>query len=181
MPTPAKALFTLRDLLAEQLRDLYDAETQYASSLPQMVEKAGVSELQVCLSTILEQTRQNIILLEEACGELDVPAHGVPCEAMRGLVREAKDTASVWGDRATIDAAIIGNAQRIVHYEIAGFGTTKAFASCLKLPRLVAILSDLVNQAFANDLTLTRIATGGWFSAGINQEAAEASPAVAAE
>jgi ferritin-like metal-binding protein YciE len=92
---------------------------------------------------------------------------------MRGLVREAKGHTYEWGDTATLDAALISNAQRIVHYEMAGFGTAKEFSRCLRLSEVVEVLAELLEHAFATDKALTRIATGTWLTMGINQEAAE--------
>nr|WP_082407713.1 DUF892 family protein [Verrucomicrobium spinosum] len=89
------------------------------------------------------------------------------------MVREAKDTASDWGDSATLDASLISNAQRIAHYEIAGFGTARAFARCLKLGEVAEVLQHLLEQAFQDDKDLSYIANGGWFTPGINHEAAD--------
>lgn len=169
-----KPVFTLRSLLCEQLRDLYDAETRYAALLPEMASKATASELKEELQAIYGRTRDNVSHLQSLCDALGVDAEGQECEAMKGLVREAKDQASVWGDSATQDASLIASAQRIVHYEIAGFGTAREFCRCLKFGDEADVLSDLLERAFAHDKALTRIATGSWLSPGINQESVHA-------
>jgi ferritin-like metal-binding protein YciE len=169
----AKPLFNLRDLLGEQLRDLYDAERQYAAQLPQMVGKATSSYLRDKLQEVSERVPQHAELLAQACELLEVPPEGVTCEAMRGLIREAKDTASEWGDSATLDASLISNAQRIAHYEIAGFGTARAFARCLKLVDIADLLQEMLIRSIRDDKDFSYIANGGWFSPGINHEAAE--------
>jgi len=87
------------------------------------------------------------------------------------LIRETAHTTREQGDSATIDANLIANAQRIVHYEIAGFGTARAFARCLGRRDLAGILAELTAEAGYHDRMLTQIATGGWFGAGINEEA----------
>lgn len=168
-----RPLFNLKDLLCEQLRDLHDAEKQYGSQLPEMVAKATSSHLKDKLSEISDRVLRTAEEVAHACQILEVPAQGVTCEAMKGLIREAKDTASDWGDSATLDASLISNAQRIAHYEIAGFGTARAFARCLKLGEVAEILQHLLEQAFQDDKDLSYIANGGWFTPGINHEAAD--------
>lgn len=172
----SRPLFNLKDLLCEQLRDLHDAEKQYGSQLPEMVAKATSSHLQDKLREVSDRVLSNADELAHACQILGVPPEGVTCEAMKGLIREAKDTSSDWGDSATLDASLISNAQRIAHYEIAGFGTARAFARCLKLGDVAEILQHLLEQAFQDDKDLSYIANGGWFTPGINHEAAD--PAV---
>ncbi|MEZ0389781.1 MAG: ferritin-like domain-containing protein [Verrucomicrobium sp.] len=172
----ARPLFNLKDLLSEQLRDLYDAEKQYAAQLPEMIDRATSTHLQDKLREVAEQVTHNAEELAHVCNLLEVPPDGVTCEAMKGLVREAKDAASDWGDSATLDASIISNAQRIAHYEIAGFGTARAFSRCLKLTEISEILQQLLGQAFRDDKDFSYIANGGWFSPGINHEAAEPAP-----
>lgn len=174
--TPAQSsrpLFNLKDLLCEQLRDLHDAEKQYGSQLPEMVAKATSSHLKDKLSEVSDRVLNNAEELSQACQILGVSFEGVTCEAMRGLIREAKDTSSDWGDSATLDASLISNAQRIAHYEIAGFGTARAFARCLKLSEVSEILQHLLERAFQDDKDLSYIANGGWFTPGINHEAAD--------
>lgn len=168
-----KQLFGLKDLLKEQMRDLYDAEVHYGSTLPKLISTATSPELECQLQAIAVHAQENAAQLAHICGLLGVPPAGVTCEAMKGLLREAKATTHDWGDTATIDAALIANAQRIVHYEIAGFGTGREFASCLGEKEAAQLLEAMLNQAVDNDQALTRIAIGGWFTAGINAEAAK--------
>ncbi|WP_166442916.1 DUF892 family protein [Phragmitibacter flavus] len=168
-----KKYFSLEDLLREQLRDLFNAEENYNRHLASFITTATSIKLREQLKTVEGVTRQNIKLLAEMCNELGVPPQGVTCEAMDGLIREAKDTTSDWGDTATIDAALIANAQRIVHYEIAGFGTAKEFARVLSHKTISKTLNEMLQRAVTTDQELTRIATGGWFNSGINNEAAD--------
>lgn len=163
---------SLTELLKEQVRDLYDAEIQYRAKLPDMIDRATHRGLQKALLNISDDVSETIERLQTVCSELDTPPIGVTCEAMRGLIRETSETTAKNGDSATIDANLIANAQRIVHYyEIAGFGTAKAFAACLGHRRMASILADLTKQAGEHDKVLTHIATGGWFGTGVNQEA----------
>ncbi len=163
--------FTLRDLLHEQLRDLYDAEMRYSGLLSEMIDRATGVDLKELLREIAGRTQDNVTHLSHACTTLRLEPGNVTCEAMKGLVREAKDHASDWGDSATQDAALIANAQRIVHYEIAGFGTAREFARLLKLDEAAEILADLLKHAVSTDKALTKVARGGWFTPGVNQEA----------
>jgi len=164
--------FGLHELLCEQLRDLYDAGYQYRCHLREILNAVVSPVLSELLESIAIDLDEGISRLAEACEILDVPPGGVSCAAMAGLVREGKDSASEWADSATRDAAIIANAQRVVHYEIAGYGTAAEFARCLKRPEVANILKALVGQALENDKRLSRAATGGWFSSGINAESA---------
>lgn len=168
----SRPLFNLKDLLREQLRDLYDAERQYGTQLPEMVAKATSSHLQEKLREVSDRAVHNTEELAHACQLLEVAPEGVTCEAMKGLIREVKDVAHDWGDSATLDASLISNAQRITHYQIAGFGTARAYARCLKLPEISEILQQLLGQAFQDDKEFSYIANGGWFTPGINHEAA---------
>jgi len=162
---------SLTELLQEQTRDLYDAEIQYRSKLPDMIDRATHGGLREALLDIMDQTAENVAALETACQTLGVPPSGVVCEAMKGLIRETAATTREHGDSATIDANLIANAQRIVHYQIAGFGTAKAFARALGKRDLVTIFAELASIAGEHDRTLTQIATGGWFGTGVNAEA----------
>lgn len=168
-------MHSLNELLQDQLRDLFDAEIQFSAMLPDMIDRATSSELRQGLSEISDSTLDNIAELKQACEFLNTPPTGVTCEAMRGLVRETTQTTGGQGDTATIDASLIANAQRIAHYEIAGFGTAKAFARCLGRSDVATLLGKLASRAGDHDRMLSHIATGGWFSSGVNQEAVQGS------
>lgn len=165
-------MFGLKDLLKEQMRDLYDAETHYGNMLPRLIRTATSPNLEHQLQIISGQTRENAQNLAHICDILGVPPSGVACQAMDGLLREAKDATHEWGDTATVNAALIASSQRIVHYEIAGFGTGREFASCLGEKEVTRILDAMLKQAIDNDKNLTRIAIGGWFTPGVNSDAA---------
>lgn len=168
---------SLTELLQEQVRDLFDAEKQYQAKLKDMIDRATDAGLRDTLFEIADDTQATLRYLRETCAELGVDPHGVTCEAMRGLIREASDTIREQGDTATIDASLIANAQRIAHYEIAGFGTAHAFARCLELKRAAELLGELNAMAKTHDRALSRIATGGWFRGGVNLEAVQGEPA----
>jgi ferritin-like metal-binding protein YciE len=163
---------SLYGLLQEQLRDLYDAQTQYVDMLPQMLETCTNEALRECLLQIMVDHGENVQELKEVCAMLRTPPDGVACEAMEGLIRETDRSTEADRDTATIDASLIANAQRIAHYEIAGFGTARAFASCLSEHAAATTLKKLTERASQHDEKLNKIATGGWFGAGVNAEAA---------
>ena len=164
-------LFTLRDVLTEQLRDLYDAETQYHTMLPGLIETSQSEDLGFVLMAIMRQTAENTTRLAWACEKLQAEPTGIVCKAMEGLIRESRDTTKNRGEPAAIDAALIANAQRIAHYEIAGFGTAKAFACQINEPAVAEALDDLLAEAWLADRALTRIATGGSSGPGVNEKA----------
>jgi len=163
---------SLADLLHEQLRDLHDAEAQYARLLPRMIDKATYSSLRDFLISAEQQTHENLETLAHVCSLRGISPDGVHCEAMEGLIREARRSPGFPVESATLDAAIIANAQRIAHYEIAGFGTASSFARCLQATESSSLLASLADEAGTRDQTLTKIALGGWFEPGVNQEAA---------
>ena len=168
---PSSSLNTLKDLLIEQTRDLYNAETQYRSILPSMLSSATDEELRKELVDISELVDANLSWLEHACTHMNVEPTGVTCEAMRGLIRETKGTVTKYGDPYVIDAALIANAQRIAHYQIAGYGTARQFAKVLGEDRVADIFGDLARHAGNVDQRLTKVATGGWFAQGVNKRA----------
>lgn len=163
---------SLEELLHEQLRDLYDAEMQYRYMLPRMIDVSTHAELREMLTETATATSDNLQELTVVCDMLGIQPDGVKCEAMEGLVRETRNTTADKSQTATMDAALIANAQRIAHYEIAGFGTASAFAKCVKHTDAATVLSRLTERAGLRDQRLTRLATGGWFTPGINEEAA---------
>ncbi len=165
---------SLKELLQEQVRDLYDAKFQYQTKLDAMIGCATDKRLQDVLQEVAEDVTTGLVLLCDVCDELKVKPEGVTCEAMRGLIRETNAALGDRGDTATIDANLIANAQRIAHYEIAGFGTARAFARCIGLRHVADVLGELNATAKKHDRALTLVATGGWFQTGINVEALHA-------
>ncbi len=165
------SLDSLNSLLIEQLRDLYNAETQYRVILPEMLTHGHDESLRQQLNFIVSENQQNIDALQRLCTELGVEPTGVICEAMRGLVREARHTLDEPGMPIVIDAAIIANAQRIAHYQIAGYGTARQFSRVLGHDAMADTLENLAEVAGARDHQLSKVADGGWFTDGINQAA----------
>lgn len=169
-PTQPKQT-TLRHLLEEQARDLYNAETKYSEFITRMKLSSDDKDLAEKFGRVREGTSKNITVLKEICDELGVPPTGVKCEAMAGLLREAQETERDYAHGSLKDAALIANAQRIAHYEIAGFGTARAFAEKLDLGSIAEKFEDMAEQSGDIDKKFTKIATGSWLTTGVNDDA----------
>jgi ferritin-like metal-binding protein YciE len=161
----------LEDLYYDQIRDLYSAETQLLEALPDLCEAASNDELRQALGSHLAETREQRERLAKICARHGIAPEGTTCEAMRGLVKEAANHASAVLAGDVRDAAIIASSNRVEHYEIAGYGAAKAFAQVLGFGEDVDLLDTSIEEEGAADKTLTKIATGGLFSGGVNQAA----------
>ena len=164
-------LNSLQDLFVHELRDLYDAETQLVSALPKMANAATHTELRQAFQMHLDQTRNHVDRLERIFNQLGQSPAGKKCEAMQGLIKEGESVLQMQGDAAVKDAALIGAAQKVEHYEIASYGTVRTFADQLGFDDAADILQDTLDEEGETDEKLTDIATGGLFSEGINEEA----------
>jgi ferritin-like metal-binding protein YciE len=149
---------SLKDLYIEQLRDLYNAENQLADALPSMVNMASSDELVQAFEDHLEETQEQQERLERIFRNLGEDPTGEKCEAMEGLIREAKEIAQESRDADALDAALIAQAQRIEHYEIAGYGTVRTYAHQLDRSDDVNVLKETLGEEKAADQKLTKIA-----------------------
>jgi ferritin-like metal-binding protein YciE len=166
-------LQTLDDVLMEQLADLHSAETQLVEALPQVASSASTPELRTALEEHLEQTRGHVRRLEEAFSSLGASVPDEYCEGMEGLLKEGKEVISAKGDPAAKDAALIAAAQRVEHYEIAGYGTARTLADQLGHDDVKRLMNETLDEEAAADERLTKIATGGFFVSGVNEAAAQ--------
>ena len=166
-------LETLEDVFVEQIADLYSAEQQLVQALPKMVQAAHSDELRKALQEHLEQTKGHVTRLEEIKSHTSQAIPVETCKAMQGLLREGDEVMGAQGDGAALDAALIAAAQRVEHYEIAGYGTAKTLADQLGYDRAEELLDETLGEEAKADKLLTKIATGGFMSSGINKEAAE--------
>lgn len=167
------ALNSLNDLLLHELRDLYSAETQLVDALPKMMQAASHSELQGAFNEHLEETRNQVSRLERIFDQLGESPQGERCEAMQGLVKEAQETINEPGEAHVKDAALIAAAQRVEHYEMAGYGAAHNYAKQLDLSDAASLLSDTLGEEKNADKKLNKLATGGWLTSGINKEAGQ--------
>lgn len=149
---------SLQDLFQNQIEDLYDAENRIVRALPKMIDTANARELKAAFESHLGQTRQHVERLEAIFRELNRTPTRETCEAMKGLLVEAEQMISAKGDPAVRDAALIAAAQRVEHYEIAGYGTARAFARQLGLNEPARLLELTLREEEATDKKLTEIA-----------------------
>jgi ferritin-like metal-binding protein YciE len=161
----------LEELYYDQIRDLYSAETQLLSALQEMASNASAPELREAFSEHLEETRRHVERLRDIGQRHNFDCDGTTCEAMRGLIREAKTHISETVTGNVRDAVLIASANRVEHYEIAGYGVARSFAGCLGFDDDRDILDTTLDEESKADTKLTKIATGGLFGSGINQAA----------
>jgi ferritin-like metal-binding protein YciE len=164
-------LNTLQDLLVHGVQDLYSAEQQLVEALPQMIAAASSDELRTALQEHLEQTRGHVSRLEDLLPMVGAGGAAEKCEGMEGLLREGQKVIKEQGDPMVKDAALIAAAQKVEHYEIAGYGTVAALADILDLDDAKDTLGQILDEEETADKLLTKIATGGMFRVGVNERA----------
>jgi ferritin-like metal-binding protein YciE len=148
----------LEELLIDELRDLYNAENQLVKALPKMAKAASAPELKRAFEKHLEETRRQVERLDEIGQVLEVKMTGKKCKGMEGLIEEGKEIMEEDLDENAIDAGIIGAAQKVEHYEIAGYGTARAHATLLGFNKVARLLQQTLNEETAADKKLTQIA-----------------------
>ena len=149
---------TLEELLEEELKDLHSAENQLIKALPRMAKAAQADELRVAFEDHLEQTRRHVQRLEQVCDKLEIRPRGKKCVGMEGLIEEGKEIMSEDAEAAVLDAGLIAAAQKMEHYEMAGYGTAVAHAKQLGYLELAEILHPTIEEEKAADTRLTQIA-----------------------
>jgi ferritin-like metal-binding protein YciE len=149
---------SLHRLYVHQLKDLYNAETQLTKALPKMAQKATHAELRSAFEDHLQETRRQIERLETIFSGLDFAPRGEHCAAMEGLLEEGKEAMNDPQNGSIRDAAMIAAAQRVEHYEIAGYGTVIAYARQLGRTEDARILDEILAEEKAADEKLNRVA-----------------------
>jgi ferritin-like metal-binding protein YciE len=149
---------TLHDALVHELQDLHSAETQLTRALPKMAKASSHEELTEAFEEHLQQTKGHVERLEKALKQLDASTRGEKCKAMEGLIEEGKGTLELDAGDEVRDALIISVAQKVEHYEIAGYGTARTFAKLLGEDKIVSLLSDTLEEEAEADQKLTKIA-----------------------
>jgi ferritin-like metal-binding protein YciE len=144
----------LRQLYIDELKDLYSAENQMVKALPKMAKASASDELRQAFEEHLEQTKGQVERLETIFDALEESPKGKKCAGMEGLVKEGSENISEYKDEVR-DAALIGAAQRVEHYEIAGYGTVIAFAELLGENEHVSLLKDTLQEEKDADSKLT--------------------------
>ncbi|ODU00549.1 MAG: hypothetical protein ABS79_03125 [Planctomycetes bacterium SCN 63-9] len=151
-------LESLRDLLIEQLEDLYDAEHQITKALPKMAEAASEPKLKAAFKKHLKETEGQIERLDQVFEALGQKAKRKTCKAAKGLIAEGDETIKEDAEPAVRDAALIAAAQRVEHYEMAGYGTVCAYAKQLKETAVLKLLKATFAEEKATDEALSELA-----------------------
>jgi len=149
---------TLEDLLTDELKDLYSAENQIVKALPKMAKTTQSRELRSAFEEHLRQTENHVRRLEQACNDLNISPKGKKCVGMEGVIEEGKEIMTNGSDPSTLEAGLIGAAQKVEHYEIAAYGTAAAHARQLGFNSVAQLLDQTLEEEKMTDEKLTKIA-----------------------
>lgn len=149
---------SLETLFVDQLEDLYDAEQRLTKALPKMADAASDPALRSAFQEHLRQTENQIVRLQRVFELMGKEPHAKTCEAMKGLIAEGDEVIDARGSADVKDAALIAAAQRVEHYEIAGYGTVRNFALRLGNEEAARLLQETLDEEGATDKKLTELA-----------------------
>ena len=148
----------LEQLLEDELKDIYSAENQILKALPKMAEAAESKDLRASFEKHLEQTQTHVQRIEEICRDLKIEPSGKTCAGMAGLIKEGEEVLESDMASEPKQAALIGAAQRVEHYEIAAYGTARAHAKQLGYVKAYEVLTQTLNEEKETDQKLTQFA-----------------------
>ena len=148
---------TMEELFVDELKDLYSAEKQITKALPKMVKGATSEELKQAFMSHLEETKGQITRLEQAFGMLGKKPNGKTCVGMKGVLEEGSEMLEDTDKGEVRDAGLISAAQRVEHYEMAGYGSARDFAKLLGLSEIAALLDETLEEEKLADKKLTGI------------------------
>jgi ferritin-like metal-binding protein YciE len=148
----------MENLLLHEIKDLYNAEKQLTKALPKMAKAASSDELRTLFEEHLEETKQHVERLEQVFEKLGKPARGMKCKGMEGLIEEGEELIQEEGDDAVKDAALIGAAQRVEHYEMAGYGCARTYAELIGMSDVAHLLQSTLDEEKAADEKLNKLA-----------------------
>lgn len=151
-------LETLNDLLIDHLKDLYDAEHQITKALPKMAEAASSQQLKSAFQQHLSETENQIRRLEQVFETMGKKATRKTCKAMKGLVEEGEEILKEDADPSVRDAGLIAAAQKVEHYEMAGYGTVRTYARMLGMTEAANLLQQTLDEEGMTDEKLTQLA-----------------------
>jgi ferritin-like metal-binding protein YciE len=149
---------TLREMFVEELKDLYHAENQLLKALPKMAKAATSADLKRAFESHLKETKVHVERLEEVFASLDEAVKGKKCKAMQGLVEEGAEWMEEDADPDVMDAGLIACAQRVEHYEMAGYGCVRTYAQVLGESTAAKLLQKTLDEEGAADKKLTQLA-----------------------
>jgi ferritin-like metal-binding protein YciE len=153
-------LDTLQELYTNELRDLYNAEMQLLKALPKMAKNASSEELKEAFEKHLEQTKSHVERLDEVFEEIGEKPKGRTCHGMKGIIEEGSEILEKDGEESVIDAGIIVAAQKAEHYEIASYGSVRAFAELLGQNKAAELLQTTLNEESETNELLNKLAEG---------------------
>jgi ferritin-like metal-binding protein YciE len=151
-------LDTLQKLYTNELRDLYNAENQLLKALPKMAKAASSGELKDAFEKHLEQTKSHVERLERVFQELDEKPKGKTCRAMKGLIEEGSEILEEDGEESVLDAGMIVAAQKVEHYEMAGYGSARTFAHLLGQNKAAELLQATLDEESETNEILNKLA-----------------------
>lgn len=154
----AEKVMNLDDLFKESLKDLYDAEQQIVKALPKLIDHAQAVELKQGLKDHLNVTERQIDRLGEIFKELKMPIQGKHCKGMEGILKEGDESLRETIEPGVRDAALIASAQKVEHYEIAGYGTARTYAQMLGHQNIAKVLDQIADEEGHADKVLTTLA-----------------------
>lgn len=152
------AVQSLEDMFLEELKDVYNAENQILKALPRMAKKASAPELRRAFEQHLKQTEVQVQRLERVFATLDEKPKGKSCKGMQGIIEEGKEVMSEDIEDDVLDAALIAAAQKVEHYEMATYGTLRAWAETLGNQQAAKLLQQTLDEEEATDKKLTQLA-----------------------
>ena len=150
---------SLEALLIDELKDLYSAEHQLVKALPKMAKAATNKELRAGFEEHLEQTKGHVERLDQIAEMIGIKLTGHKCKAMEGLIEEGAELIGEDAENAVRDAGLISAAQRVEHYEIAGYGTVRSLAETLGQGEIAELLGQTLEEEKETDEKLTELAT----------------------
>ena len=153
-----ESLNSLQDLFVHELKDLYSAEQQILQALPKMAGATGHAELRQAFEEHTETTREQVRRLDVIAAELGLDLKGHKCRGMEGIIKEGQELLESRAEADVLDAGLIGAAQRVEHYEMAGYGTARTFARRLGHQRAAELLQRTLDEEGNTDHRLTAIA-----------------------
>lgn len=151
-------LTSLEDLFVEELKDLYSAENQLLKAIPKMAKAASSKQLKAGFEKHLKQTKSHVERLEQVCELFEVSPRGKRCKAMEGLIDEGAEVIAEDAEPDVKDAALIAAAQRVEHYEIAGYGCVRTYAKLLGNDQAARLLQQTLDEEGDTDKSLTKLA-----------------------
>ena len=166
----------MEDLYVNQLEDLYDAEKRLTKALPKMADAAHDSKLKHAFEAHQKTTETHVKRLEQIFQQMDREPHRETCQAMKGLISEGEEMINAKGNDDVRDAALIAAAQRVEHYEMAGYGTLRNFAESLGHPEAARILQQTLDEEGKADKELSKLAEGHVNTKARGQSATAAKP-----